>query len=118
TLHKIGIELELFCINSNTLKNVPYQTGDGNISIQRLFEHLKTHEGYASLDSTKTFGVQKGESKIGLEPGSQFELSSTAYKTLDDLLQDFRAYIGMLQRLSHEFHINWLDVAYFPVGKP
>jgi glutamate--cysteine ligase len=114
----IGIEFELFCINAQTLNNVTYiRTGEGP-TIQEIFEYLKAHEGYATLGTTKTFGLQKGNSKLTLEPGSQLEFDSAIHENLDDLLQEFRSYLLTLQQLATTFAVHWLDAAYFPVGLP
>lgn len=115
---KIGIELELFCIDNRTLKRIPFQAGDGRISVQTLFAYLKACEGYEEVEISKTFELKKGRSKISLEPGAQIELCSTPYEMPEALLQELWAYFEVLKRLSQEFNVSWLDVSYFPVGNP
>lgn len=116
--HKIGIELELFCIDNRTLQRIPFQASDGRVSVQTLFDYLKTHEGYEEVGISKTFELKKGRSKISLEPGAQIELCSTPYETPEALLQELWDYFAVLKRLSQEFDVSWLDVSYFPVGDP
>lgn len=116
--HKIGIELELFCIDNHTFKPLPYQTTDGHLSVQTLFDYLKTHEGYEEIGTSKTFELKKGGSKISLEPGAQIEFCSTPHHNLGELLQELWTYFDVLRKLSDKFNVSWLDVSYFPVGSP
>ncbi len=113
---RIGIELELFCIDNTTLKTVPYQAADGHLSMQTLFEYLKVHEGYVEAGPAKTFMLKKDGSKLSLEPGAQLEFCSTPYADPEALLYEFWAYCAVLKRLSSRFNISWLDISYFPVG--
>ena len=115
---RVGIELELFCIDSHTSKRVPYQSYNGHVSVQQLFEYLKAHEEYSDVDMAKTFTLVKGKSKVTLEPGAQVEFGSSPQENLTDLFQELEAYLAVLRRLTEEFGVSWLDVAYFPIGDP
>ncbi|HEY1350042.1 MAG TPA: glutamate-cysteine ligase family protein [Ktedonobacteraceae bacterium] len=114
--HKIGIELELFCLDPATRRMLPYQAEAGQMSIQALFAYLTTHEGYEVVGNTKTFELKKGSSKISLEPGAQIEFCSTPACTPAALLKELSDYFAVLKRLSQRFNISWLDLSYFPVG--
>lgn len=114
---KVGIELELFCVDSNTLQRVPFYSDGNLVSVRKIFEYLETYEGYTNLEKAKTFGLKKGESKITTEPGGQLEFSSAAHHRITDLLEEFGAFVATLQRLSRKLPVSWLDVAYFPVEK-
>lgn len=113
---KIGIELELFCLDPTTRRMLPYQADDGRVSVQTLFEYLVAHEGYEVVGNTKTFELRKGCSKISLEPGAQIEFCSTPARTPEALLKELSCYFAVLRRLSHRFGVSWLDLSYFPVG--
>lgn len=113
---RLGIELELFCIDNTTLRPVPYQAPAGDLSIQTLFEYLKAHEGYVESGVSKTFGLKKDGSKLALEPGAQIEFCSTPHDDPEALLQEFWACCAVLKRLSSRFNISWLDISCFPVG--
>jgi glutamate--cysteine ligase len=113
---KIGIELELFCLDTTTLRTLPYQAEDGRVSVQTLFDHLAASEGYEVVGNSKTFELKKGRSKISLEPGAQIEFCSTPAETPEALLKELSDYFAVLKRLSQTFHVSWLDLSYFPVG--
>lgn len=113
---KIGIELELFCLDNTTLRTLPYQADDGRLSVQTLFDYLAAHEDYEVVGHSKTFELKKGRSKISLEPGAQIEFCSTPAETPEALLKELAGYFAVLRRLSQRFHVSWLDLSYFPVG--
>jgi len=115
--HRIGIELELFCLDQTTLRMLPYQAGVGQLSVQTLFDYLTTFEGYEVVEQAKTFELQKGRSKISLEPGAQIEFCSTPAPTPAALLKELCGYFAVLRRLSQHFQVSWLDLSYFPVGR-
>ncbi|GCE09783.1 glutamate-cysteine ligase family protein [Dictyobacter aurantiacus] len=115
---KVGIELELFCINGQNNTIVPYQVIEDGISVQNLIGYLMAYKGFSISDFTKTFELKKGQTKITLEPGAQFEFCSAPHEYLTDLLRDLHIYNLTLQELADEFKVYWLDVSYFPVGKP
>lgn len=112
----IGIELELFCLDTATGRMLPYQADDGRVSVQTLFDYLVAHEGYEVIGNTKTFELSKGRSKISLEPGAQIEFCSTPARTPETLLRELFGYFAVLKRLSQRFGVSWLDLSYFPVG--
>jgi glutamate--cysteine ligase len=114
---KIGIELELFCLDRTTLRMLPYQADAGRVSVQTLFDYLTTFEGYEVVGQAKTFELQKGRSKISLEPGAQIEFCSTPALTPAALLKELSGYFAVLRRLSQHFNVSWLDLSYFPVGR-
>jgi glutamate--cysteine ligase len=114
--HKIGIELELFCIDTTTSKPLPYQNDEGKLSVQTLFTYLETHEGYEVVGTSKTFELKKGGTKVSLEPGAQIEFCSTPSASPEALLEELWAYFAVLKRLSQVFAVSWLDISYFPVG--
>lgn len=116
-LPRIGIELELFCLDKTTLRMLPYQAGAGQLSVQTLFDYLTTFEGYEVVGQAKTFELQKGRSKISLEPGAQIEFCSTPAPTPAALLKELSGYFAVLKRLSQHFPLSWLDLSYFPVGR-
>lgn len=116
--HRIGIELELFCLDNSTLRPLPYQAAHGGLSVQTLFDYLKNYEGYKEVGTSKTFELQKGASKISLEPGAQIEFSSPPYDDISTLLKVLWLHLNILQKLSRKFHVSWLDVSYFPIGSP
>ncbi len=118
SLKKVGIELELFCINALNNKIVPYQAIGNVISMQNLLGYLMAYEGYSLSDFTKTLELKKDQTKITLEPGAQFEFCSAPHERLTDLLTELQNYNLTLQKLADEFNVDWLDVSYFPLGKP
>ena len=113
---RIGIELELFCLDNTTLRTLPYEADDGRLSVRSLFDYLAAHEGYEVVGDSKTFELRKGRSKISLEPGAQIEFCSTPAETPEALLKELADYFAVLKRLSQQFNVNWLDLSYFPVG--
>lgn len=91
----LGVEVEQFIVDADSLHGVPYSRPDGGMGVHEVLEHLSqfypqrgyTREGdLISLDSP--------EANITLEPAAQIEISIAPYSSIADIMRvygDFRA---------------------------
>ena len=88
---KIGVELEHFVIDLDTLKTISYY-GDAGVA-----ETLKDLEkiGYKGMyEGQYILGLTKGKKTVTLEPGSQFELSIEATISIKELEEEYLDFLN------------------------
>ncbi len=111
---KIGIELEQFVIDKDTLRTVSYYGENG---VEETLRDLESIGYEASYEGQYVLGLRKGKKTITLEPGSQFELSIDAtidIKELEDEYLDFMAdVVPILEKKNQAL----MAVGYHPVTK-
>lgn len=78
----IGIECELFGVDSETGKALPYS---GRRGIERLLKELAYAFGYDPIyERDHVIALQRGKTLISLEPGGQVELSAEPVRNLHE----------------------------------
>lgn len=110
-----GFEFEIFCLNNN-LQRIFFTKQNHDIGFNSIFDYLTKMSGFSRLDSSKSVGVAKNNSKFTLEPGSQLEYSSAYYPDIISLVNEFFDLLKTYQELHTKFGICWLDSATFPIG--
>ena len=99
-LHKVGIEFERLPISSITNKMVDYSKENGIYDLLRAFAKL---DGWEYItDDYSIVGLKKGEDRITLEPGCQFELSLNPEKNIASIktkIDNFNKKITLLQHI-------------------
>lgn len=112
---KLGIELEHFILDRDSLKTVSYYgpkgVGETLAEIRDRLDFVPSGEGEYIL------GLNKGDYAITTEPGSQFELSITAQKCVSDIN---KKYVEFMQQVVPIFQGKNQEVAalgYHPVTK-
>ncbi len=88
---RIGIELEHFVIDNETLRTVSYYGENGVASVLKDLEE-KGWKG--SYEGQYILGVSKGDKVISLEPGSQLELSINAKDKISELEEEYLDFLG------------------------
>jgi glutamate--cysteine ligase len=113
---RIGTEAEKFAVDSQTGAPLEY---DGPRGITRIFadfvkrgwqEERETPEG-------PVISLHRDQHSITLEPGSQFELSGAAVKTIHETRAELDEHLAELGPISKEMNLTWLGVGFHPLAK-
>lgn len=111
---KIGVELEHFVIDLDTLKTISYY-GDAGVA-----ETLKDLEkiGYKGMyEGQYILGLTKGKKTVTLEPGSQFELSIEATMSIKELEEEYLDFLNDVIPILERKNQGLMTVGYHPVTK-
>ncbi|MFY9213583.1 MAG: glutamate-cysteine ligase family protein, partial [Tissierellaceae bacterium] len=111
---KIGVELEHFVIDLDTLKTISYY-GDAGVA-----ETLKDLEkiGYKGMyEGQYILGLTKGKKTVTLEPGSQFELSIEATISIKELEEEYLDFLNDVIPILERKNQGLMTVGYHPVTK-
>lgn len=110
----VGVEFERLPISSKNFKMVDYSTENGIYDLLRTFAKL---EGWDYItDDYNIIGLQKGEDRITLEPGSQLELSLQPEKKISDLKSKIDNFNKKITPILRKFDINLLEYGISPVS--
>ncbi|NLY46993.1 MAG: glutamate--cysteine ligase [Tissierella sp.] len=111
---KIGVELEHFVIDKDTLKTISYYGKNG------VAESLKDLEskGYkGSYEGQYILGLKKGKKTITLEPGSQLELSIDATIDIKELEDEYLDFMNDIIPILEKKNQGLMATGYHPVTK-
>jgi len=110
----VGLEYERFGVLTDTLTPVPYE---GERSVGTLLLRLVGDHGWEPHEEDgRILGVQRGETRITLEPGCQMELSGGVHHNLDAMLRELLAYIEDVETASTALGIAFLGVGMQPLA--
>ena len=83
---KIGIEMEHFVINLDTLETISYY-GDGGV--EETLKELEANGWKGIYEGKYLLGLNNGNKTVTLEPGSQLELSVVAQRCIKDIEKEY-----------------------------
>jgi len=83
----LGLEIEHFLVDKNTLKSISYSKEGGQRDI--LIRMLDLGWEVLSKEGDNILGIKKQGNTITLEPGGQFEFSIKAYENIKDVKNDY-----------------------------
>lgn len=110
---RVGIECELFGVNAETGKALPYSGLQG---IERVLDELAYEFGYEPIrENDHTIALQKDGNVISLEPGGQVELSAAPVKSLHEVKAQLDEFFFQLKTVSHFIGpIAWIAFGIHP----
>ncbi len=112
---KLGIELEHFILDRDTLRTVSYYGPEG---VGETLATIRDRHGFeASCEGEYILGLAKGDYVITTEPGSQFELSITAQKSVAELNDRYVEFMKEVLPLFREKNQEIAALGYHPVTK-
>ena len=111
---KVGIEFERLPISSKDFKMVDYAKENGINDLLRTFAKLDEWE-YIT-DDYHIIGLKKGNDRITLEPGCQFELSLKPEKNISDLKSKIDNFNKKITPVLKKYDINLLEYGVSPVS--
>ena len=95
---KIGMEFEKLGVNPKTAEAAAYSGPEG---VEQILIRLSERYGWTpSGEKGRILGLERGESKISLEPGAQFELSGSPHLTLHGVAEEIDTHLQELRDVS------------------
>ncbi len=111
---KIGVEIEHFVIDRESLKTVSYYGEDGVGQVLKALEN----QGWEGIyEGDYILGLKKGDKVVSLEPGSQLELSLNAKEGLKDLEVEYLNFLRDLIPVLDKKNYGLIATAYHPETK-
>ena len=113
---RIGTEAEKFAVDSQSGAPLEY---DGPRGITRIFADF-VKRGWQEERETPdgpVISLHREQHSITLEPGSQFELSGAAVKTIHETRVELDEHLAELAPISQEMNLTWLGVGFHPLAK-
>lgn len=111
---KIGIELEHFVIDKDSLRTISYYGENGVAETLKELESI----GYnAYYEGQYVLGLNKGKKTITLEPGSQFELSIDATIDIKELEDEYLDFMNDIIPILEKKNQGLMATGYHPTTK-
>ncbi|HEX3853607.1 MAG TPA: glutamate-cysteine ligase family protein [Polyangiaceae bacterium] len=113
---RIGTEAEKFAVDSQSGAPLEY---DGPRGVTRIFADF-VKRGWQEERETPdgpVISLHRDQHSITLEPGSQFELSGAAVKTIHETRAELDEHLTELGPISKEMNLTWLGVGFHPLAK-
>ena len=113
---RIGTEAEKFAVDSQSGAPLEY---DGPRGVTRIFADF-VKRGWQEERETPdgpVISLHRDQHSITLEPGSQFELSGAAVKTIHETRAELDEHLAELGPISKEMNLTWLGVGFHPLAK-
>mgnify|MGYP000954771369 CR=1 FL=1 len=111
---KVGVELEHFVIDKDSLKTISFYGENGVGETLRELESM----GYnATYEGQYILGLNKGKKFITLEPGSQFELSIEATINIKELENEYLDFMEDIIPILEKKNQGLMSTGYHPVTK-
>lgn len=111
---KVGVELEHFVIDKDTLNTVSYYGKDG---VGETLKELELKGWNGTYEGDNILGINKGNNFVSLEPGSQIELSIAPQRNIEDLEREYFKFLNDIIPLLEEKNQGLITVGYHPVSK-
>jgi len=114
--YRIGTEAEKFAVDSQTGAPLEY---DGPRGVTRIFADF-VKRGWQEVRETEdgpVISLVRDQHSITLEPGSQFELSGAAVRSIHETRTELDEHFAELAGISKEMNLTWLGVGFHPLAK-
>ena len=90
---RLGMEIEHFVLDKNTLQSISYYGENG---VENTLKEMEEGGWKGSYEGEYLLGLQKNDLNITLEPGSQFEVSINAKKEIEELEKSYLEFLDEL----------------------
>ncbi|WBW49701.1 glutamate-cysteine ligase family protein [Peptoniphilus equinus] len=116
--YAIGCEFEHFVLDKDTLEHITYYgDSEGKHTIeQTLHEIAELFDAVPYENNGKILGCDTDEFSVSLEPGSQFEISITAGKSLEQMSEAYRRILGAILPIFEKHNQILVPLGYNPVA--
>lgn len=111
---KVGVELEHFVIDKDSLKTISYYGENG---VEETLRDLESIGYKATYEGQYVLGLNKGKKTVTLEPGSQFELSIEASANIKDLEDEYLDFMKDVIPILEKKNQGLMTTGYHPVTK-
>ncbi|NLF82808.1 MAG: glutamate--cysteine ligase [Candidatus Gastranaerophilales bacterium] len=111
---KIGVEFEKLGINEKTLKAIGYFERGGTADI--LCNLINRYDYNDITENSYLLGLIGADGTVTIEPGNQFEFSTTPEKLLKKLEEKFRIFNRQTSLLAEEYGVIWIGAGIQPLS--
>lgn len=112
SLHRVGIEWELFGVLPETGRALPYSGSQG---IEAVLASLAEKFHYEILEEDgRIIALFRGDNYVALEPGGQLELSAEPVGTIHEVQAQLLSFRNELREISRTIPCAWLAVGFHP----
>jgi glutamate--cysteine ligase len=114
--HLVGLEHEKFLYPKGGTTPVPYE---GPRGIGELLKRIAAHgcEAVHDFEGGPIIALRRGMATISLEPGGQFELSGSPFRTARQAHHENLMHLAELQEAADGLQLEVLPVGYRPFGR-
>lgn len=115
TEHLLGLEHEKFIYPVGSAQPVPYEGPNG---VGALLERIAPggYEPFRETPQSPVIALQRGMAAISLEPGGQFELSGSPFRTAREAHQENLAHLEETKAAASGLGLRLVALGYRPVG--
>ncbi len=112
---KIGIEFEKLGVDPATGRAIQYSGPSG---VEQVLFRLADRFGWTPhFTEGRLLELERGASRITLEPGAQFELSGAPHRTLHDVADEVSVHLEELRAVSDPGKEAWIGFGNQPVSE-
>ncbi|MBI4617408.1 MAG: glutamate--cysteine ligase [Planctomycetes bacterium] len=112
SLFRIGMEIEAFGVDASTGMSIPYS---GERGIEAILARMAEGGDWElQTESGRPVGLARGESRVSLEPGGQFELATSPCRDLFELEREFETYRRELDAAARPLGVAFLGLGVHP----
>jgi len=110
----IGVELEHFIVDKETLKTVSYYDVDG---VKDTLLELVSLGWKGKYEGEHILGLSKGDMTVTLEPGSQLELSIKPYMNIENIEKAYMSFLDEIIPILDSKGQTLITTGYQPESK-
>lgn len=111
---KIGLEMEHFVVDADTMKAVPY---NGNKGMEAVLESISPHFEKQHRERGKLLALENEEYSVSLEPGAQLEISISPKKKICEIAQVYNTFLTSIDPVLKAFGYKLICGGYQPIAK-
>jgi glutamate--cysteine ligase len=112
---RMGVEFEKLGVDPGTGKAVSYSGPDG---VEQILVRLAERFGWTPhFTDGRLLELERGQSRITLEPGSQLELSGAPHRTLHEMAEEVKNHLDELKAVSDPAKTAWVGLGNQPVSE-
>ena len=114
---KLGVELEYFPVDRNTLRILPFS---GERGIARVLETMVGQSGYSPVhEGQNVIGLERNDgASVTLEPGGAMEYSSAPARSLREVESQTRRFLSDLEAVMADQDTGLMAVGFHPFDTP
>lgn len=113
-----GLEWELFVVDKDTLKQIPYFGLHGVADLLKELRKELSLEPMLDKVNSNLIGLKSSTYNITLEPGGQIELSGSKFKKIKDAEKECKAFLSILKDICSKWELAVMPVPYHPISYP
>ncbi len=110
---RLGLELEHFVLDKDTLTAIPYF---GEMGVQEILTELAQNDWQPEYEEGFILKLKKKDAVITLEPGSQLEISISPFKSIKSIKNVYFAFLEEIIPVLNSRGMVLMNLGYQPVS--